>query len=116
MDDGAAADEQGRIDFYFRWGLIKQKLDARRDRFPDHCISVMEFSKIIRVERIRYFSSHNIDYGILLQCLEYDQGRLWITLVYFLRHFVHPGHRRPGHAFAPSMANAAEHNHDGFFV
>ena len=28
IDDGVVADEQSTIDLYFRWGLIKQKLDA----------------------------------------------------------------------------------------
>ena len=28
IDDGVVVDEQGTIDLYFRWGLIKQKLDA----------------------------------------------------------------------------------------
>ncbi|MHC2576419.1 sulfonate transport system substrate-binding protein [Bradyrhizobium diazoefficiens] len=28
IDDGVVADEQGTIDLYLRWGLIKQKLDA----------------------------------------------------------------------------------------
>ena len=28
IDDGVVADEQSTIDLYFRWSLIKQKLDA----------------------------------------------------------------------------------------